>query len=223
MYCKNCGKELPDDARFCPECGEQIADGDIEQKKEVYEKEPQFEPDHSNTQMRMLKSGIFILAGVLIIVVIACFAYISQKGREAEMRAVQEEKERAVHEGQPYRRTTNNFYHQAHLPVREQAEATGHAVRAVYLYSGMADVARLCRDEAMEAACDRLWDNVTREKMYVTGGIGATHLGEAFSFNYDLPNDTAYLRGHRPGVLDQKDAAAKALREIWGRHGVGPV
>jgi len=104
----------------------------------------------------------------------------------------QEEKERAVHEGQPYRRTTNNFYHQAHLPVREQAEATGHAVRAVYLYSGMADVARLCRDEAMEAACDRLWDNVTREKMYVTGGIGATHLGEAFSFNYDLPNDTAY-------------------------------
>lgn len=104
----------------------------------------------------------------------------------------EEEKERAAHDGQPYRKTTNNSYHQAHLPVREQSEATGHAVRAVYLYSGMADVARLCKDEAMEAACDRLWDNVTREKMYVTGGIGATHMGEAFSFVYDLPNDTAY-------------------------------
>lgn len=104
----------------------------------------------------------------------------------------EEEKERAVHDGQPYRSSTNNAYHQAHMPVREQSEAVGHAVRAVYLYSGMADVARLCQDEAMEAACDRLWDNVTREKMYVTGGIGATHMGEAFSFAYDLPNDTAY-------------------------------
>ncbi len=104
----------------------------------------------------------------------------------------EEEKERAAHDGQPYRQTTNNSYHQAHLPVREQSEAMGHAVRAVYLYSGMADVARLCRDEAMAAACDRLWHNVTREKMYVTGGIGGTHMGEAFSFNYDLPGDTAY-------------------------------
>lgn len=104
----------------------------------------------------------------------------------------EEEKECAAHDGQPYRQTTNNSYHQAHLPVREQSEAMGHAVRAVYLYSGMADVARLCRDEAMAAACDRLWDNVTREKMYVTGGIGGTHMGEAFSFNYDLPGDTAY-------------------------------
>ena len=104
----------------------------------------------------------------------------------------QEEKERADHDGQPYKKTTNNAYHQADLPVREQSEAVGHAVRAMYLYSGMADVARLCGDDAMEAACDRLWDNVTREKMYVTGGVGATHMGEAFSFHYDLPNDTAY-------------------------------
>lgn len=104
----------------------------------------------------------------------------------------QEEKERADHDGQPYKKNTDNAYHQAHLPVREQSEAVGHAVRAMYLYSGMADVARQCGDEALEAACDRLWDNVTREKMYVTGGVGATHLGEAFSFEYDLPNDTAY-------------------------------
>lgn len=104
----------------------------------------------------------------------------------------QEEEERAAHDGQPYRKTTDNSYHQAHLPVREQSEAVGHAVRAMYLYSGMADVARQCEDQALEAACDRLWDNVTREKLYVTGGVGATHMGEAFSYNYDLPNDTAY-------------------------------
>lgn len=83
-------------------------------------------------------------------------------------------------------------YYQAHLPVREQNEAVGHAVRAVYLYSGMADVARLTGDETLYEACRRLWDSITREKMYITGGIGATHIGEAFSFPYDLPNDTAY-------------------------------
>lgn len=85
-----------------------------------------------------------------------------------------------------------HFYHQAHLPVREQNEATGHAVRAVYLYSGMADIARLTGDEALLLACATLWDNIVNKKMYITGGIGATHLGEAFSFAYDLPNDTAY-------------------------------
>ena len=83
-------------------------------------------------------------------------------------------------------------YNQAHLPVREQDEAVGHAVRAVYLYSGMADVAKLTADEALYEACVRLWDSITGEKMYVTGGIGGTHIGEAFSFPYDLPSDTAY-------------------------------
>ncbi len=83
-------------------------------------------------------------------------------------------------------------YHQAHLPVREQEEAVGHAVRAVYLYSGMADMARLKQDESLYAACEKLWNSIVNEKMYVTGGIGATHIGEAFSYPYDLPNDTAY-------------------------------
>jgi hypothetical protein len=84
------------------------------------------------------------------------------------------------------------MYNQAHLPVRQQDEATGHAVRAVYLYSGMADIARLSNDDTMFEACERLWNNIVYKKMYITGGIGATHLGEAFSFDYDLPNDTAY-------------------------------
>lgn len=83
-------------------------------------------------------------------------------------------------------------YNQAHLPVREQGEAVGHAVRAVYLYSGMTDIARLTMDEELLSACKTLWDNIVNEKLYITGGIGSTHIGEAFSFNYDLPNDTVY-------------------------------
>ncbi len=83
-------------------------------------------------------------------------------------------------------------YNQAHMPVREQDEAVGHSVRAVYLYSGMADIARMTGDESLYAACEKLWDSITKEKMYITGGIGGTHIGEAFSFPYDLPNDTAY-------------------------------
>lgn len=86
----------------------------------------------------------------------------------------------------------NYQYNQAHIPVIEQSEAVGHAVRAMYLYSGMADIAKLTNDERLLNACKHLWDSIVNEKMYITGGIGATSLGEAFSFPYDLPNDLAY-------------------------------
>lgn len=83
-------------------------------------------------------------------------------------------------------------YNQSHLPVREQTTAKGHAVRAMYLYSGMADVAAETGDETLLAACERLWDNVTTRRMYITGGIGSASHGERFTYDYDLPNDTAY-------------------------------
>ena len=83
-------------------------------------------------------------------------------------------------------------YYQAHRPVREQDEAVGHAVRAMYLYSGMTDVARISGDEKLWEACVRLWKSTVQEKMYITGGVGATQKGEAFSFPFDLPSDTAY-------------------------------
>lgn len=83
-------------------------------------------------------------------------------------------------------------YCQAHLPVREQKEAVGHAVRAMYLYSAMADIARLMHDSELTEACKFLWDSVTERRMYITGGVGAEAHGEAFSFDYDLPNDRAY-------------------------------
>lgn len=81
---------------------------------------------------------------------------------------------------------------QAHLPVREQREADGHAVRALYLYCGMADVAARTGDRELLAACERLFDNVTERRMYVTGGVGSTAVGEAFTVDYHLPNDSAY-------------------------------
>jgi len=83
-------------------------------------------------------------------------------------------------------------YNQSHLKVVEQAEAVGHAVRATYLYSGMADVAALTGDTAYLDASDAIWQNVVSKKLYVTGGIGATGRGEAFGRDYELPNMTAY-------------------------------
>jgi len=85
-----------------------------------------------------------------------------------------------------------NSYYQAHKPVREQDEAKGHAVRAMYLYSGMADIARITGDESLKKACRELFRSTTRDKMYITGGVGATNIGEAFNFPFDLPNDMAY-------------------------------
>lgn len=83
-------------------------------------------------------------------------------------------------------------YSQAHKPVIEQDEAVGHAVRAAYMYSGMADVAALANDSSYIRAIDRIWENIVSKKYYITGGIGATGSGEAFGKNYELPNMSAY-------------------------------
>lgn len=83
-------------------------------------------------------------------------------------------------------------YSQAHKPVVEQDEAVGHAVRAVYMYSGMADVAAITGDSSYIKAIDKIWDNIVSKKIYITGGIGARHAGEASGNNYELPNQSAY-------------------------------
>lgn len=92
------------------------------------------------------------------------------------------------------RGTTNrkDLYSQAHKPVLEQDEAVGHAVRAEYMYSGMADVAAITGDTSYIHAIDRIWENIVTKKIYITGGVGARHAGEAFGDNYELPNLTAY-------------------------------
>lgn len=83
-------------------------------------------------------------------------------------------------------------YHQDHLPVTQQNEAVGHAVRAVYMYAGMTDIAALYNDPGYLNAIDNLWDNVINKKIYITGGVGSRHDGEAFGDNYELPNLTSY-------------------------------
>lgn len=85
-----------------------------------------------------------------------------------------------------------DIYSQSNKPVVEQKEAWGHAVRAGYMYSGMADVAALTGDSAYIKAIDAIWQNIVSRKYYITGGVGARHAGEAFGADYELPNLTAY-------------------------------
>jgi DUF1680 family protein len=83
-------------------------------------------------------------------------------------------------------------YYQAHLPVREQTTVIGHAVRAVYLYCAMADLAVELSDPTLLRACERIWENLCRKRMYITGGIGNSKQNEGFTQDYELPNETAY-------------------------------
>ncbi|MFH1936904.1 MAG: beta-L-arabinofuranosidase domain-containing protein [Bacteroidota bacterium] len=87
---------------------------------------------------------------------------------------------------------SGSTYTQDHLPVIEQEEAVGHAVRATYMYSAMADIAALTGDSAYIRAIDRIWNDVVSGKIYITGGIGSRSSGEAYGDKYELPNLTAY-------------------------------
>lgn len=84
------------------------------------------------------------------------------------------------------------LYSQSHLPVRQQTTAEGHAVRAMYMYSAMADLAEACGDGTLMDTCRALWDNVTQRRMYITGSIGSSGILERFTTDYDLPNDCNY-------------------------------
>jgi DUF1680 family protein len=83
-------------------------------------------------------------------------------------------------------------YNQSHLPVREQREVVGHAVRAMYLYSAMADLARELHDQSLFDADQRLWNHLCTTRLYITGGLGPSRHNEGFTADYDLPNETAY-------------------------------
>ncbi|MFP9113345.1 glycoside hydrolase family 127 protein [Flavobacterium sp. RHBU_3] len=96
------------------------------------------------------------------------------------------------HRGDPNKKEQYGAYAQDHVPVIQQDEAVGHAVRAVYLYAGMTDIAAIYNDADYRAAIDKIWHNMVEKKIYITGGIGARHDGEAFGDNYELPNLTAY-------------------------------
>lgn len=86
----------------------------------------------------------------------------------------------------------NHYYQQSYAPVRKQTNADGHSVRAVYLYTAMADLASRTDDAELYEACKALWHSIVRKRMYITGAIGSTVHGEAFTVDYDLPSDTVY-------------------------------
>ena len=117
--------------------------------------------------------------------------FIDERGREPDYFVL--EKEECKRRGIPMRGWMSDYsYVQAHRPVREQREAVGHSVRAMYLYSGMADVAAETGDGELLAACRRLWKSTTGRRMYIIGAVGSRPKVEAFTFDYDLPNETGY-------------------------------
>ena len=101
-------------------------------------------------------------------------------------------KEKVEEPNRWYNQFPYSYYNQFHLPVREQKEAVGHAVRGVYMYTAMADLAARTDDKELFDTSRRIFDNIVEKQMYITGGIGSTHSGEAFTVDYDLPNDTNY-------------------------------
>ncbi len=119
---------------------------------------------------------------------------------------------------------TDGIYDQCFLPVREQETAEGHCVRACYLYSGMADIARIYDDKELKNACEMIFNDIVNHKMYITGGIGSTHMGEAFTIPYDLPNRTAYTEtcaaislaffAHRLQLIEPKAIYAEVIEKV---------
>ena len=87
---------------------------------------------------------------------------------------------------------TTYEYNQSHLPVREQHEIVGHAVRAMYLFSAVADLARELNDESLYETCMDIWDHLNSKRLYITGGLGSSEGNEGFTADYDLPNSSAY-------------------------------
>ncbi|WP_455615933.1 glycoside hydrolase family 127 protein [Eisenbergiella sp.] len=115
--------------------------------------------------------------------------FIDERGKNPDYFREETEKRGWTHFGLD---PSDTKYNQSFAPVREQKTAEGHSVRAVYMYTAMADIAGKTGEPELLQACETLWDNMTQKRMYVTGGIGSTVDGEAFSIDYDLPNDTVY-------------------------------
>lgn len=145
-------------------------------------------PGHEEIELALVK--LYRVSGEERYLRLAKF-FIDERGRQPNYFSIEAEArgDRAV---PGWLNESSYRYWQAHKPVREQTTAEGHAVRAMYLFSGMADVAVETDDDELLSVCRRLWDNVADRRMYVTGAIGSSAHGEAFTFDYDLPNDTAY-------------------------------
>jgi DUF1680 family protein len=143
-------------------------------------------PGHQEIELALVK--LFRATGEKRYLSLAQF-FIDERGQQPHYFDL-EAKRRGENLADYYHRT--HEYTQSHLPVREQPRAVGHAVRACYMYAGMADVATETKDQTLIDACKRLWSNLTEKQMYITGGIGPSYHNEGFTFDYDLPNETAH-------------------------------
>jgi DUF1680 family protein len=119
--------------------------------------------------------------------------FVNERGNQSPHYFDAEREARQARGADPQRYPYPNYeYSQSHAPVREQTKVVGHAVRAMYLYTAMADLAVELNDAAMRNACETLWNDVMITKMYVTAGLGPSAHNEGFTHDYDLPNETAY-------------------------------
>ncbi|MFP7253940.1 glycoside hydrolase family 127 protein [Terribacillus goriensis] len=151
-------------------------------------------PGHPEIELALLR--LFDATGKREHLELAAY-FIEQRGQEPHYFDMEKERRHSLGAPPTWNDQNTNFglgyaYMQAHLPVRQQEEAVGHSVRAVYLYAAMAYLARKTNDAELQAVCDTLWDDVTKRKMYITGGLGSAVDGEAFTDAYDLPNDSMY-------------------------------
>ncbi len=145
-------------------------------------------PGHEEVELALVK--LARVTGEKRYVQLAAY-FINQRGKEPNY--YEEESERLGFEKLPVYFYYNRWaYLQANKPVREEADPVGHSVRAVYLYTAMADLALELGDDSLRKACDTIWANLCKYHYYVTGAIGAEWNGEQFSARYDLPNDRAY-------------------------------
>lgn len=124
--------------------------------------------------------------------IISRFGEGKERGKNPNYFYEEKQKRGWIHFGQYGMDPLDTKYAQVYKPIYEQDKAVGHAVRATYMYTAMADLAGEDNDEKLYQACKRLWNNIVNQRMYLTGGIGSTTDGEAFSEDYDLPNDMAY-------------------------------
>ena len=118
--------------------------------------------------------------------------FLEERGKNKNYFYEEKRKRGWQHWGQYDLGPLDTTYFQAHAEIYDQKEAVGHVVRAVYMYTAMADLAGADGDKRLFGVCKTLWNNIVKQKMYITGAIGGNPEGEAFSVNYELPNDMAY-------------------------------
>ncbi|AEB06615.1 protein of unknown function DUF1680 [Coriobacterium glomerans PW2] len=144
-----------------------------------------------HAEIELALARLFEVTGVQRYLDLAHF-FLSQRGVDPEFFERQIEADGWERDLIPIMRGLPRRYYQAAEPIRDQKTADGHAVRVVYLCCGMAYVARLTGDRDLLDACHRLWEDIVSRRMYITGNIGSTTAGEAFTYDYDLPADTMY-------------------------------